>query len=412
MAVQAARDTLAVVLKKSLGRSNLSATVEIRLVSGDVDAESVVQWTAISSSEWLVLAQSSGTVTSANPAMTIDVVLIGSGQNDTSISGPLRSSIAVASTMRGGSELFERGTSFLEMAVEVMIEAAVRLTSADVRVQDLDGNDVVGGSEVVTGSALILTARAFDVDRLQICRTAMQIQVELSRLSGANNNSLPLQHRDGNTYYAMLPSSWLGDPGHYTLWIDGGAVTIRFMAVQTSQNQIYLAAGLTAVAAVLVMISTILVRRAQGSLKQRVQKVLMPVFSVGTVALEVWDVYGDYFSYRSFMENRAMAATAWREQLMVPFTLFFGLSCIVSVVSIGLKLKVFVGFARRMLGHASAALDHEQQLADLSQSMVALCLVGLCEDLPMGAHTILFLLRIRACRRCTSLRSRASAACS
>ena len=138
----------------------------------------------------------------------------------------------------------------------------------------------------------------------------------------------------------------------------------------------------------------------------------MPVFSVGTVALEVWDVYGDYFSYRSFMENRAVAATAWREQLMVPFTLFFGLSCIVSVVSIGLKLKVFVGFARRMLGHASATLDHEQQLADLRRGMVALCLVGLCEDLPMGAHNILLLYCICAPRRCTSLCHRASAACS
>jgi hypothetical protein len=105
-----------------------------------------------------------------------------------------------------------------------------------------------------------------------------------------------------------------------------------------------------------------------------------------------------YFSYRSFMENRAVGATAWREQLMVPFTLFFGLACIVSVVSIGLKLKVFVGFARRMLGHASAALDHEQQLAGLRRSMVALCLVGLCEDLPMGAHYILLSLRIRASR--------------
>jgi hypothetical protein len=39
-----------------------------------------------------------------------------------------------------------------------------------------------------------------------------------------------------------------------------------------------------------------------------------------------------------------------------------------------------------MLGHASATLDHEQQLAGLRQSMVALCLVGLCEDLPMGTH--------------------------
>jgi hypothetical protein len=73
------------------------------------------------------------------------------------------------------------------------------------------------------------------------------------------------------------------------------------------------------------------------------------------------------------------------EQLMLPYTIFFGLSCVVAVISIGLKLKIFVGFVGRMLGWAaSARLDHEQERVDLKKKMAALVLVALSEDLPMG----------------------------
>ena len=82
MAVKAATDTLAVVLKKNLSTSNVRTAVEVRLVSGDVHE---VQWAASSSSKWLVLEQSSGTVSSLNPVVAINVLVIGSGQNDTAV---------------------------------------------------------------------------------------------------------------------------------------------------------------------------------------------------------------------------------------------------------------------------------------------------------------------------------------
>jgi uncharacterized protein with PQ loop repeat len=196
-------------------------------------------------------------------------------------------------------------------------------------------------------------------------------------------------HQDDNTYHAELPSSWISESGPYTLWIDGGAVAIHFVAAESSKNQVYLAGGLSAVGAVLLIVFVVLVYRGQGSWKKRAEKVAMPVFSVGTIAVEVWDVYGDYFSYRSFVEHLNVATTAWMEQLMLPYTIFFGLSCIVAVISIGLKLKIFVTFVARMVGRAaSARLDHEDERADLKHKMAAHVLVAINEDLPMGGCPI------------------------
>ena len=164
---------------------------------------------------------------------------------------------------------------------------------------------------------------------------------------------------------------------------------LRFVAVESSKNLLYLAAGLSVVGAALLIVFAVLVYRGQGSWKQRFKKVAMPVFSVGTVALEVWDVYGDYVSYRSFVERLNVDATAWMEQLMLPYTIFFGLSCVVTVISIGLKLKIFVDFVGRMLGRAaSARLDHDQDRVDLKKKMAALVLVALSEDLPMGTASV------------------------
>ena len=93
----------------------------------------------------------------------------------------------------------------------------------------------------------------------------------------------------------------------------------------------------------------------------------MPIFNAGNIALEVWDVYGDYFSYRHFVERRQLVEVSWMAPLFIPYTLFFGVACIVSLVSIVLKLKIFTGFVMRMLGRAADVLDHRQQLADLKQ---------------------------------------------
>ena len=70
---------------------------------------------------------------------------------------------------------------------------------------------------------------------------------------------------------------------------------------------------------------------------------------------------------------------------MLPYTIFFGLSCIVSVLAVGLKLKIFVGFVGRMLGRSAPVLDHDQERADLKKKMIATLVIALFEDFPMGA---------------------------
>jgi hypothetical protein len=99
----------------------------------------------------------------------------------------------------------------------------------------------------------------------------------------------------------------------------------------------------------------------------------------------VWDIYGDYFSYRQFVERIQLVEVPWLTQLYIPYTLFFGLACLASLAAILLKLKVFVGFVARMLGQADAVLDHQQKLADAKKQMIALIVVGSLEDLPLGA---------------------------
>jgi hypothetical protein len=144
--------------------------------------------------------------------------------------------------MRGRADLFENGTSSLELVVEVTIEAAVSLTKSDVRVQTKGGEAVAEGSKVVVGDALTVTASAFDYERLPIARKSLQIAAELS--SGARNHSVLVQHLDGEEYRVELPSTWIDEPGEYTLRVDG--VEMHFTVTQASES-LYVAAGIAAV---------------------------------------------------------------------------------------------------------------------------------------------------------------------
>jgi hypothetical protein len=242
MAVKAASDKLQIVLRKRSSAPDIDAAVEVRLVSGDADAAAVVEWTASSSSDWLVLERSFGMVSSANPVATIHVIVRGSGQSDTAASGPLESLIRVRSSMRGRADLFENGTSRLELVVAVTIEADVYLGQADVRLQTKGGEDVTSGSKVIIGDTLTVTAIAFDYERLPIGRATLRILAELS--SVASNHTALVQPLDGNSYRAELPSTWIDTPGEYTLRL--GSVEIRFTVTKTNQS-LYVAAAIGAV---------------------------------------------------------------------------------------------------------------------------------------------------------------------
>ena len=136
--------------------------------------------------------------------------------------------------MRGRVDLFENSTSNLELVVQVTIEAAVSVAVSDVRVQTSDREDVAPGSLVIVGDTLTVTVSAFDYERLPIARSALQL---LAELSGVTKNAVPVQHHDGNTYRAVLPSSWIGDPGEYTLRVDGFEIT-KFTVTKTNQSLI------------------------------------------------------------------------------------------------------------------------------------------------------------------------------
>jgi hypothetical protein len=184
MVVKSASSKLAIVHRKSWSTPRSSALIEIRLESGDVDAPSVVSWNASSSSAMLVLEPMSGVVSSASPVAVMTVVIVGYGQNDTVIAGPLRSAIIIESSIRGRSDLFENATNHLRVPVEETIEAAVNLTSADVRMQKSSGLLVLDGEQIVAGDTLLVTADAFDYERLPIARAGLQIPVQLVAQSG------------------------------------------------------------------------------------------------------------------------------------------------------------------------------------------------------------------------------------
>jgi hypothetical protein len=404
MAAMVASDKLLVKLLKSRSAPTSESTIEVRLARGDVDSTEPIVWVARSSAGWLRLCNTTGSVYSNAPVAAVGVFVDATGLHDTFTTGPLNATIEITSSMpaaNSSSSVFERGSRVLEMVAELTIVAEVELVPSDVSVQTLDGGRLSIGAaaategrseifvitdEVAVGSTLIVTVKAFDYERLPISRPGVQIGMNLS-MGGVWKGAANLLYLTANEYRAGITGSGILDPGSYVILVSsaGSHFAIRFEAVQQDPKLIYLAAGLSAVAALLLLLAVFLVYRGQGSWRTRVTKVLMPIVNVGNVALEVWDIYGDFFSYRQFVQRIYLIEVPWLTQLYIPYTLFFGLACLASVAAILLKLKVFVGFVARMLGQAAAVLDHQQKLADAKKQMIALIVVGSLEDLPMGS---------------------------
>jgi hypothetical protein len=380
-------------VKARRSEDGIKATVEVRLTSGDIDATPAdrIAWLATSSAQWLRLGRTDGTVDSKDPVAEFAVLIDATGFRDTynaSASGqqPLFGTITVTSSMRDKrTDLFEDGTHSMALPVELTIEAAPVLRRDDVVVvQTADGAVLADGGSVTVGSSLLVRVNAMDYERLPINRPDLRLTLSLFSSDGRVAKRVSLLFVTGSTYVSEITGSWILDPGSFGLNVSSADshFAIRFEAVRQDPKLIYLAAGLSVMAALLLVLAVFLVHRGHGSWKTRVTKVLMPILNVGNVALEVWDIY------RQFAERRQLVEVPWLTQLYIPYTLFFGLACLASVVAILLKLKVFVGFVARMLGQANAALDHQQKLADTKKQMIALIVVGSLEDLPMGAPSI------------------------
>jgi hypothetical protein len=149
------------------------------------------------------------------------VSVLGSGQNETMGSEPLRANITVKSSLRGRSDLFAEGTSTIAMEVEVTINALVVLLAKDIRVQVSSGNDLQADGRVVAGDKLSVTAHAADYERMEIRRAGLLIRALITRVVEGEPEvrSIDLQHDSTNVYRGEVPSSWLDTAAKYTLCI-------------------------------------------------------------------------------------------------------------------------------------------------------------------------------------------------
>jgi hypothetical protein len=130
------------------------------------------------------------------------------------------------------------------MEVQVIILAVPNVTLADLRVQRSSGEDLTNGGSVVTGDALIISATAFDYERLPIPRAGLQLTVNLTG-GGGLQKLLEMQYREGSTYRSEVPSSWLEKAGSYSLNISN-TVEIRF-EVSKSNRSVYIGAAIASV---------------------------------------------------------------------------------------------------------------------------------------------------------------------
>jgi hypothetical protein len=294
MAAKVSSDSLRIKLTKSRSTRTLTSTIEVRLTSGDVDSAERVFWTAMSSAGWLRLGQASGTVYTDASVALVSAVADATGLNDTFTSGPLNTIVRINSTMRtaGPNVVFQNATDELWMAVELTIVAEVSLPHSAVVVQTGDGAVLADSGSVTVGSSLLVRVNAMDYEGLAINRPDLRMTLSLLSSDGRVAKHASLLFVTGSTYGAEITGSWILDPGSFGLNVSSADshLTIRFEATQQDPKLIYLVAGLSVVAALLLLLAVFLVYRGQGSWRTRVTKVLMPIVNVGNVALEVWDI--------------------------------------------------------------------------------------------------------------------------
>jgi hypothetical protein len=224
MAVRASKPELEIVLNKARGNSLASGTVELRLKSGDVDAdvEAKVAWSAFPDAWWLLLDTASGSVSSIQTVASLVVTANGTGMSDTSESGPLKGSIAFHSASAIMSESdFVGGTSSLGIAVLLTVVATPYIEASDVSITTSAGRVFDSGATVslISGESFTVTILAFDCDRLPIPRAGQQILLSIV----GEAKSATMLHVAGNRYCGDVPDSWIKRPGNYLLRVVSGS---------------------------------------------------------------------------------------------------------------------------------------------------------------------------------------------
>jgi hypothetical protein len=254
MEVKAATDRLELRHIKTKAAPTYTTSVEVRLSSGDVDSVSRVEWSALSSEEWLRLGQLSGAIDSDHPVAVIPVTVDAASLNDTAGSGPLRASITVSSRMAGRSDLFENGTQISMIEVAVTIEAAPYLTAQDMQVTKFTGEEVRDNGVLALGDILRVAVYAFDYGRKPISRAGLRITASLIG-SDAKPQIVDLQYATAGTnlYRGDIPSSWLEAAGSYSLRVSVNSSNVESttltwaLTVAASNRSLYVAVAISSV---------------------------------------------------------------------------------------------------------------------------------------------------------------------
>jgi hypothetical protein len=255
MEVKAATDRLELRHTKAKATPTYTTSVEVRLSSGDVDSVSRVEWSALSSEEWLRLGQLSGAIDSDHPVAVIPVTVDAASLNDTAGSGPLRASITVSSLLAGRSDLFENGTQISMIEVAVTIEAAPYLTAQDMQVTKFTGEEVRDNAVLALGDILRVAVYAFDYGRKPISRAGLRITASLSIGSNAKPQIVDLQYAatGTNLYRGDIPSSWLEAAGSYSLVVSVNSSNVESttltwaLTVAASNRSLYVAVAISSV---------------------------------------------------------------------------------------------------------------------------------------------------------------------
>jgi mRNA-degrading endonuclease toxin of MazEF toxin-antitoxin module len=248
MALKAANDRLSITHTKAKATPTYTTSVEVRLTSGDVDSVSRVEWSAVSSVEWLRLGTITGTVDSRSPVAEIPVTVHDAKLNDTGASGPpLKATITVSNRIAGRSDLFDNGTQRVVMDVEVSIAATPHLTRDDASVRNAEGKDVGKNSVLAPGDMLVIVAKAFDYSRLPIPRAGLRITASLIGPK-SQIQLVELQHISDNTYRGEITSAWLEDTGGYQLQLNTSSSSLEWpLTVAASNQSLYIAVGISSV---------------------------------------------------------------------------------------------------------------------------------------------------------------------
>jgi hypothetical protein len=222
MAVRSSSETLEMTLVKTRSITSVTAQLEVRLKTGDIDAGTPIKWMASPSrtdAGWLSFSPSSGVVFSGGPVAPITVIVNGTGLNDTGPTGRIVSSITITSTS-SDPIVFTNGIDDVQsIPVRLFITAVPYVDMmSDVTLTSSSGRVVPPGEPVEAGDRLTIAVKAYDAQRLPISRQDLQLTVEVTgKLNGAYSVPLELSSPGSNAvtnvYTATIPENSIKEPG-------------------------------------------------------------------------------------------------------------------------------------------------------------------------------------------------------